>query len=159
LKYVQSDPYEVGTNTNHLAGISRWYGRLAASSQCLASILESTSWRLDSTSHNRDGEEEAETSNIAPNHEHTEFAWIEQAYVFLVAVVLWFDILSYLSTSQKPRLDHNARFSNHALDMSLVMGCQNWVLEEIGNLAYLDGWKMQAVHSRTLSMSQLVTRG
>ena len=117
----------------------------------LASILQCSSCS--------DAGERAGTNITASNLGNAESGWMDQAYSFLAAVAIWFDILSCLSTAQKPRLDHKTWFRNHALDMSLVMGCQNWVLDGIGALASLDAWKLQAVQSRTLSVPSLVARG
>jgi hypothetical protein len=89
----------------------------------------------------------------------TRQEWIDNSYKNLAAVVLWFDILSCISTAHEPKMPYKSWLGNNEIDLSQMMGCQNWAMEEIANLACLDFWKLTARQSRTLSMQQLVIRG
>lgn len=122
----------------------------------LSSILQSTKWTADSSTSGLIGPLEM---NINPSPEPVSNQdWMVQAYNFLASVVVWFDILSCLSTGQTPRLDYKTWLRKQEIDLAQVMGCQNWAMEAIADLTSLDAWKSQANYSRTLSVLQLVKR-
>lgn len=80
------------------------------------------------------------------------------AFPFLVAVVLWFDLLSCASTGEAPRLDYQALLDDYQIKLEDVVGCQNWAMIAIGDLAVLDVWKTQARHDDSFRMEDLLFR-
>lgn len=84
---------------------------------------------------------------------------MDTAYRFLGSVVIWFDLLSCVSLSQGPRTTYEIWLSENNVDMSAVMGCQNWAMLEIGNIARFSAWKSANEKFNTLSMRELVSKG
>lgn len=64
-------------------------------------------------------------------------AWQGTALSFLVAVILWFDLLSCASTNSPPRMPYQELLDNNLIDMSTTMGVQNTVMRSIGDIATL----------------------
>lgn len=64
-------------------------------------------------------------------------SWQGTALSFLVAVILWFDLLSCASTNSIPRLPYRELIDNNMIDMSTAMGVQNTVMRAIGDIATL----------------------
>lgn len=62
---------------------------------------------------------------------------LHAALSFHVPVVLWIDILSCVSTRSRPKLPYTAWLETPTFDLQLVMGCHNWVMKLIGDLADL----------------------
>ncbi|KIX07454.1 uncharacterized protein Z518_02107 [Rhinocladiella mackenziei CBS 650.93] len=75
----------------------------------------------------------------------------DSAIPFLVAVVLWFDLVSCASIGTAPCLDQG-------IDLERIMGCQNWAMMAIGDLATLNAWKNHARHAGTLDVGDLAAR-
>ncbi|RMZ84646.1 hypothetical protein DV737_g1234, partial [Chaetothyriales sp. CBS 132003] len=82
----------------------------------------------------------------------------DSAIPFLVAVVLWFDLVSCASIGTAPRLPYKALIWNQGIDLERIMGCQNWVMTAIGDSAALNAWKKHAQHTGTLDVGDLVAR-
>ncbi|KAK5053347.1 hypothetical protein LTR84_002321 [Exophiala bonariae] len=80
------------------------------------------------------------------------------AFPFLVAVVLWFDLLSCASTGEAPRLAYQALLHDYPIKLEDVVGCQNWAMVAIGDLAILDLWKKQAEQDGNLSEADMLLR-
>lgn len=78
---------------------------------------------------------------------------------FLLGHVLWFDILACVSTGTIPHLPHRTWLDIQELQTAEVMGCSNWVLLSIGNLAELNYWKKDKMQRGILSVRELVDRG
>lgn len=82
---------------------------------------------------------------------------VDIAYRFLGATVIWFDLLSCISLDREPRTMYESWLSRHGVEMSNVMGCQNWAMIEIGNIARFAARKLEAERSNRLSMRELVS--
>ncbi|KAF4968611.1 hypothetical protein FSARC_4035 [Fusarium sarcochroum] len=73
---------------------------------------------------------------------------------FLFCAVLWFDILGCTSTGVQPRMPYQSWLNSERIDMASVLGCENWVMEVIGDLATVDasqGWLSPAESHGLLS--------
>lgn len=66
------------------------------------------------------------------------------ALPFLVTCVLWFDLVSCVSTGTSPRLPYKKLLAMEVIDLETVMGCANWAMLAIGDLASLNAWKKNA---------------
>lgn len=55
-----------------------------------------------------------------------------------MAQVLWFELLASASTGLRPRMPYRTWLNSDCVDMTDVMGCENWIMEVIGDLATLD---------------------
>jgi hypothetical protein len=64
-----------------------------------------------------------------------------RALSFLVAQVLWFELLASASTGARPRMPYRTWLNSRCIDMTDVMGCSNWIMEVIGDLATLNAQK------------------
>ncbi|KAH8593049.1 fungal-specific transcription factor domain-containing protein [Bisporella sp. PMI_857] len=92
-----------------------------------------------------------------------EYASLSSGYrsalFFFSGVVGWYDILSCSTTGAPP-------FSKcECIDAALgyvfldkIMGCENWAMLLIMDIAFLDDWKQNLQRSAQLSMRELVTR-
>jgi hypothetical protein len=92
-----------------------------------------------------------------------EYAGLSPAYqsalLFFAGVVGWYDILSCSTTGEPP-------FSRcECIDAALgyiflgkIMGCENWAMLRIMDIAFLDDWEQNLQRSAKLSMRELVTR-
>ncbi|KAG8355658.1 hypothetical protein FVEN_g6521 [Fusarium venenatum] len=79
-------------------------------------------------------------------------------FSFLVTQALWFDILACVSTGRVPRIAYQQWLEESDLDMADLMGCYNWVMISIGDLAHLQAWKKDMQNKRTLSVPELVIK-
>ena len=61
-----------------------------------------------------------------------------RALSFLMAQVLWFELLASASTGLRPRMPYRTWLNSGCVEMTDVMGCENWIMEVIGDLATLD---------------------
>lgn len=77
---------------------------------------------------------------------------------FLIAQAIWFDILACVSTGRVPRIPYQQWLEVSKLDMSSFMGCYNWVMVAIADLAHLQAWKKVRKRQGTLSVPELVKR-
>ncbi|KAL7947142.1 fungal-specific transcription factor domain-containing protein [Trichoderma barbatum] len=78
---------------------------------------------------------------------------------FLITAALWFDILSCVSTGKAPALPYSQWLSIPGLDTAAVMGCQNWIMALIGDLAHLGQWKVNSIKVGLLSTRELAMKG
>lgn len=78
---------------------------------------------------------------------------------FLITAALWFDILSCVSTGKVPALPYSQWLSIPGLDTASVMGCQNWIMALIGDLANLKQWKDNSIQTGLLSTRDLAVKG
>lgn len=67
----------------------------------------------------------------------TSLKGIVPAWRFLVCNLLWFDLLACASTGAPPRLPYREWLDSKGMDISCVMGCQNWAMIAIGDAAAL----------------------
>lgn len=79
---------------------------------------------------------------------------INAAMRFHMAQLLWFDLVSCVATAKAPNLPYQEWLGLDDLDVSCVMGCQNWALSALGDVASLE-IRLQdmdrAVATRTIS--------
>ncbi|KAF5636938.1 C6 transcription factor [Fusarium sp. NRRL 25303] len=87
------------------------------------------------------------------NHE------LEPDLEFLVAEALWHDILACATTGRVPRIPYRHWLEGSSIVMADLMGCYNWVMIAIGDLAHLNAWKRDMKQKGTLSVPELVRRG
>ncbi|KAM0321937.1 hypothetical protein ACHAQA_009834 [Verticillium albo-atrum] len=66
---------------------------------------------------------------------------VDAALSFHAPVLLWMDLLACASTGDAPNLPYEAWLGMEGFDMTRIMGCQNWVMKAIGDLAVLEKWK------------------
>lgn len=78
---------------------------------------------------------------------------------FLMVTVLWFDLFASLSTGRPPRLPYQSWLCTPGLNTADLMGCQNWVMVVIGDLAHFGVWKKQQENSDSLSIRELAGKG
>jgi hypothetical protein len=78
---------------------------------------------------------------------------------FLVAEALWHDILACATTGRVPRMPYRQWLEGTGLEMATLMGCYNWVMVAIGDLAHLQAWKKEMRQQERLSVPELVRKG
>lgn len=78
-----------------------------------------------------------------------EHAGLHNALFFHIPVVLWIDILSCISTRTRPQLPYETWLDATKIDLQLVMGCRNWAMKAIGDLASLDIETRNRVYDKT----------
>ncbi|EWZ00065.1 hypothetical protein FOYG_03976 [Fusarium oxysporum NRRL 32931] len=78
---------------------------------------------------------------------------------FLVAEALWHDILACATTGRVPRIPYRQWLEGSGLEMADLMGCYNWVMIAIGDLAHLQAWKKDMKQQGRLSVPELARRG
>jgi transcription factor-like protein len=68
---------------------------------------------------------------------HEYLVTISSAQRFLIAELLWFDIISCVATEAAPQSDYHRWLEETDVDVSCVTGCENWVMIAIGDIATL----------------------
>lgn len=68
---------------------------------------------------------------------HEYLVTISSAQRFLIAELLWFDIVSCIATEAAPRSDYRRWLEDTDVDISCVTGCENWAMIAIGDIATL----------------------
>ncbi|KAK7408451.1 hypothetical protein QQX98_009378 [Neonectria punicea] len=63
---------------------------------------------------------------------------IENAHTFLVAALLWFDLLACTSSGKSPKTDYKAWLVEGGIDMGPFVGCYNWTMIAIGEIGTLN---------------------
>jgi len=71
------------------------------------------------------------------------------AQKFLLANLLWIDVLAPVSTGEAPKLPYREWLDAGKIDMSRVMGCQNSIVVAIGDLVAVDS-KAGSMNTDTL---------
>ncbi|OAL19311.1 hypothetical protein AYO22_09855 [Fonsecaea multimorphosa] len=95
----------------------------------------------------------------------------EQAgFRFFTGLLVFIDIVASTALEQPPRLleyhsdlldPHDLgepEFGTVPLQLSAIMGCQNWVLLVISQISVLDAWKKEMKKAERLSMTELLDR-
>lgn len=97
----------------------------------------------------------------------TEVPGAEQsAFRFSSTLLIFDDIIASTLLQETPRLYeyHQSLLGNSAngaetpINLEAVIGCQNWVLLQIGETAVLDTWKQRCQRAGTLNVMELVQR-
>lgn len=111
----------------------------------------------------------SQLSPLPTNSENWNGFWTadQAAFRFFSAILLVADIISSTALEQSPTLQkyHHDLLTNHPgpekapLQLEDFIGCQNWVLCLISEIAVLDTWKKDMKKHRSLNMTQLVERG
>lgn len=83
------------------------------------------------------------------------------ALYFFVGIIIWYETLSCATTGLKPLVETSCRDSNAPPPVQLekIMGCENWAVFQIMDIANLSHWKTVEEANGTLSMRELVRRG
>ncbi|KAJ4191204.1 hypothetical protein NW767_010997 [Fusarium falciforme] len=76
------------------------------------------------------------------------------AQKFLLANLLWIDVLAPVSTGASPKLPYREWLDAGKIDISRVMGCQNSIMIAIGDLVAVDS-KAGSMSTETLQESIL----
>ncbi|KAF5599043.1 C6 zink-finger PRO1A [Fusarium pseudoanthophilum] len=84
---------------------------------------------------------------------------LQADFSFLIAEALWHDILACATTGRVPRIPYRQWLEGPDLAMEDLMGCYNWVMIAIGDLAHLQAWKRDMKQKEALSIPELVRRG
>jgi len=80
------------------------------------------------------------------------------ALVFFTSVAYWFDIISSTTIGSKPfDLVHPSMQAYIHFDK--ILGCANWTMLAVKNIASLDHWKNMSKATETLSLRELFKRG
>ncbi|KAG7149855.1 Trichothecene biosynthesis transcription regulator TRI10 like protein [Verticillium longisporum] len=84
---------------------------------------------------------------------------IDAALSFHAPVLLWMDLLACASTGNVPFLPYETWLQMEGFDMTKIMGCQNWVMKAIGDLAVLEERKqnLRADRRRQVPFRGLLT--
>lgn len=79
---------------------------------------------------------------------------------FLILHSIWFDILACVSAGRVPRIEYRQWLEKPTLNLEMadLMGCYNWVMISIGDLAHVQGWGTVMKEKGALSVPQLVRR-
>jgi hypothetical protein len=78
---------------------------------------------------------------------------------FLTVAVTWFDIFACVATGRAPRLPYQQWLRIQGLNTADLMGCENWVMLTIGDLAHFSIWKETQQEQGMLSIRELASRG
>lgn len=89
----------------------------------------------------------------------------QAAFRFSSSILILDDIIASTVLQEHPRLFeyHRSLLSNidgtdPQINLEMVVGCQNWVLIHIGEIAVLDAWKQQCKRASNLNVIELVNR-
>ncbi|KAF7551755.1 hypothetical protein G7Z17_g4804 [Cylindrodendrum hubeiense] len=82
---------------------------------------------------------------------------------FQVANLLWFDIIACTSTGSAPQTPYRQWLNVPEVDMSRVMGCQNWMMAIIGDIATLGAewtsYQIEVLHSSIKAFEESIFHG
>lgn len=82
------------------------------------------------------------------------------ALYFFAGVIAWYDILSCATTGLKPFSECSCLDAGLGyIHLDKLMGCENWAILLIMEIAVLDAWKNSTQASGKFSMGQLGSRG
>jgi hypothetical protein len=105
------------------------------------------------------------SSSILPTHFVNVPSAEQSAFRFSSALLILDDIIASTVTQEQPKLYgyHQCLLgkvdgTDPPINLEAVIGCQNWVLLEIGEIAMLDTWKQQCRRAGTLDIMELVQR-
>lgn len=89
----------------------------------------------------------------------------QAAFHFSSTLLIFDDIIASTVLQEQPRLYeyHHSLLDNTdgnepPINLEAVVGCQNWVLLQIGEIAVLDAWKQQCKRAGNLDVMELVHR-
>lgn len=89
----------------------------------------------------------------------------QAAFRFSATILILDDIIASTVLQEQPKLYEyhrsllsNIDGTNPAINLETVVGCQNWALLEIGEVAVLDAWKQRCKRAGNLNVMELVNR-
>lgn len=89
----------------------------------------------------------------------------QAAFRFSSALLIFDDIIASTILQEKPRLHEyhdsllgNADNADPPINLAATVGCQNWVLLQIGKIAALDAWKQDRKREGDLNIIELAQR-
>jgi len=89
----------------------------------------------------------------------------QAAFRFSSALVILDDIIASTALQEQPRLYEYHRSllgdidsTDAPINLEVVVGCKNWALQHIGEIAVLDAWKQRCKRAGTLDVMELVHR-
>jgi len=89
----------------------------------------------------------------------------QAAFRFSSALLIFDDIIASTVLQEQPRLYeyHRSLLDNidgrePTIDLEAAVGCQNWVMLQIGEVAVLDAWKQRCKNAGNLDVMELVHR-
>ncbi|KAI0192574.1 fungal-specific transcription factor domain-containing protein [Xylaria flabelliformis] len=87
----------------------------------------------------------------------------QAAFLFSSTLLVFDDIVASTVLPERPRLyDYhkgllgNTNGAEPRIDLETILGCQNWVLLQIGEISALDAWKQQCKRDGSLDVMELV---
>lgn len=104
---------------------------------------------------------------ILPNQEAQVSSAEQAAFCFSTALLLFDDIIASTALQERPQLydyHHILLCKGDGIDsvppinLGTTIGCQNWVLKLIGEIAALDAWKKDCKAAGNLDVGELVHR-
>lgn len=84
---------------------------------------------------------------------------VKDGLEFLLVTVIWFDLFACLPTGRAPQLPYQRWLQIPGLNTADLMGCQNWVMVTIGDIANFSIWKEAQQKDGILSIRELANRG
>ena len=72
--------------------------------------------------------------------------------------MLWIDLFACISTGKPPHLPYQEWLGTPGLHMEDLIGCRNWVMLLIGDLAVLNEWKQSKEKEGALSVRELAMK-
>lgn len=104
--------------------------------------------------------------------DQSRYVWSpsQAGFRFIIALLLTMDAIGSSCLEQRPRLldyygdlldvadDGSPEFGIVPIRLSAIIGCQNWVIVAIGQIAALDAWKKDMKRSESLSITEVVER-
>ena len=91
----------------------------------------------------------------------------QAAFRFSTALLLFDDIIASTALRERPQLyDYHHSLlcpsegidTNPPINLEATIGCQNWVLRQIGEIAALDAWKKDCNAAGNLDLGEMVNR-
>ncbi|KAI0467817.1 fungal-specific transcription factor domain-containing protein [Xylaria cf. heliscus] len=112
---------------------------------------------------------DAVLDRLGPASPSAEFLHIpsaeQSAFLFSSTLLVFDDIVASTVLPERPRLYEyhegllgNANGTKPRIDLEATLGCQNWVLLQIGEISALDAWKQQCKRVGSLDVMELVRR-
>jgi hypothetical protein len=105
------------------------------------------------------------SSSILPAHFIQVPSAEQAAFRFSSTLLILDDIIASTVTQEPPKLYEyhpcllgKIDEADPSIDLEAVIGCQNWVLLQIGEIAVLDTWKQQCRRAGNLDIMELVQR-
>lgn len=99
-----------------------------------------------------------EHSRLTHNHPGSEDDIALHGLRFLMVKTLWIDLFACISTGKPPHLPYQQWLSIPGLYMEDLIGCRNWVMLSIGDLAVLEEWKLSKEQEGALSVRELAMK-